>query len=157
MYWAKHIPEGSVCHEMATMMDFLPTLARITGAQVPSDRKIDGYDLLPLITDKNAKSHYDFFCYYGRDGKLAAIRKGNWKLHLLEPSEKWVGKQPVIEALLNTKPTTPLPWLYNLSSDIGETQNVAASNPEIVRQLKELALSFDSVLSTEIRQAYIKK
>ncbi len=155
--WPDRIPAGSVCHEMATMMDFLPTLSGITGAHIPTDRKIDGYDILPLMTDKSAKSHYSFLCYYGRDGELAAIRKGKWKLHLLEPSEKWAGKQPVVEALLNTKPTTPLPWLYDLSADIGETHNVADANPKIVRQLRKLALSFNSRLSTEIRLAYIGK
>ncbi len=155
--WPERIPAGSVCHEMATMMDFLPTLAGITGAHIPTDRKIDGYDILPLMTDKSAKSHYPFLCYYGRDGELAAIRKGKWKLHLLEPSEKWAGKQPVIEALLNTKPATPLPWLYDLSSDIGETHNIAGANPKIVRQLRKLALSFNSTLSTEIRPAYVEK
>ena len=109
------------------------------------------------MTDKNAKSSYSFLCYYGRDGELAAIRKGKWKLHLLGPSEKWAGKQPVIEALLNTKPATPLPWLYDLSSDIGETHNIAGANPKIVRQLRKLALSFNSTLSTEIRPAYVEK
>lgn len=155
--WPERIPAGSVCHEMATMMDFLPTLANLTGAQIPTDRKIDGYDILPLMTGKSVKSPYAFLCYYGRDGELAAIRKGKWKLHLLEPSEKWAGKQPVIEALLNTKPATPVPWLYNLSTDIGETHNVADSNPGIVRQLRKLALSFDATLTTEIRPVYVEK
>ena len=155
--WPERIPAGSVCHEMVTMMDFFPTLAVIIGAQIPTDRKIDGHDIFPLTTDKNAKSSYSFLCYYGRDGELAAIRKGKWKLHLLEPSEKWAGKQPIVEALLNTKPATPLPWLYDLSKDIGETHNVADVNPKIVRQLRKLALSFDSTLSTEMRPAYIEK
>lgn len=155
--WTGHIPAGSVCHEMATMMDFLPTLAHITGAKIPDDRILDGKDMFPFFTDKNAKSSYSFLCYYGRDGELAAIRKGKWKLHFLEPSEKWAGKQPVIEALLNTKPATQLPWLYNLRKDIGETHNVADSSSKIVRQLTKLAFSFDTKLSAEIRPAYIEK
>ncbi len=155
--WPKEFPQGQVCHEMATMMDFYPTLAKLTGVQVPNDRKIDGHNILPLITDSNAKSHYSFLCYYGRDGNLAAIRQGNWKLHLLAPSERWAGKQPIKEALLDTKPETPLPWLYDLSSDIGETKDVAGSNPEIVEKLKKLAMSFDATLSTEIRPLYTAK
>lgn len=152
--WPEQIPAGSFCHEMATMMDFLPTLAGITGAQIPNDHKIDGFDILPLLKGKRAKSHYSFFCYYGRDGELAAIRKGKWKLHLLEPSEKWAGIQPVMDALLNTKPATPLPWLYDLRNDTGETHNVSDSNPKIVRQLTKLAFSFNTKLSAEIRQPY---
>lgn len=155
--WPNRIPAGSICHEMATMMDFLPTLAGLTGAQIPTDRKIDGHNILSLMTDKNAKSPYSFLCYYGRDGELAAIRKGKWKLHLLEPSEKWAGKQPVKEALLDTRPKAPLPWLYDLSSDIGETKNIAVSNPKIMKKLRKLALSFDSTLTKEMRPVYTKQ
>lgn len=154
--WPEQIPAGSVCHEMATMMDFLPTFAHITGARMPFDRIIDGKDMFPLMTHKNAKSSYSFLCYYGRDGELAAIRKGKWKLHLLEPSEKWAGKQPVKESLLDTKPSTSLPWLYDLSSDVGETKNIAKSNPQIVENLRRLAVSIDSTLTKELRPAYTK-
>jgi arylsulfatase A len=155
--WPARIPEGSVCHEMATMMDFLPTIAGLTGAKVPSDRKIDGHNIFPVMQGKKVKSPYNFLCYYGRDGQLAAIRKGQWKLHFLEPSEKWAGKQPIVEALLNTKPTTPLPWLYDLTADIGETHNIADSKTEIVRQLSKLAFSFDSTLTKEMRMPYVEK
>jgi arylsulfatase A-like enzyme len=154
--WPEQIPAGSVCHEIATMMDFLPTFAHITGAKMPFDRIIDGKDMFPLMTHKNAKSSYSFLCYYGRDGELAAIRKGKWKLHLLEPSEKWAGKQPVKESLLDTKPSTSLPWLYDLSSDVGETKNIAKSNPQIVENLRRLAVSIDSTLTKELRPAYTK-
>jgi arylsulfatase A len=155
--WPQQIPEGMVCHEMATMMDLFPTLAKISGAQVPKDRKIDGYNILPLMVDKNARSHYSFLCYYGRDGELAAIRQGKWKLHLLEPSEKWAGKQPVKEALLDTRPTSALPWLYDLTLDIGETRNLSASNEKIVKRLKKIAVTFDAELSKDMRPVYKEK
>lgn len=155
--WPKKISKGSECHEMATMMDFLPTLAGIIGAPLPAGRKTDGHNILPLLTEKNAKSPYSYLCYYGRDGQLAAIRKGDWKLHLLEPSERWAGKQPVKEALLDKKPSTPLPWLYNLSSDIGEVNNIADQHPGIVKELTELALSLDEELTNELRPAYVEK
>src|SRR5690606_34718253 len=106
-------------------------LAKRAGARIPTDRKIDGHDIFPLLQGKKVKSPTDFLCYYGRDGELAAIRQGNWKLHFLEPSERWAGKQPIQEALLDTKPTTALPWLYNLANDIGETRNMANENPKI--------------------------
>ncbi len=155
--WPGQIPAGSVSGELATMMDFYPTLAKRTGAKIPTDRTIDGHDIFPLLQGKKVKSPTDFLCYYGRDGELAAIRKGDWKLHFLEPSERWAGKQPIKEALLDTKPTTPLPWLYNLSTDIGETRNVAEANPKIVDRLTKLARSFDSSLTTEMRPAYVEK
>jgi len=155
--WPGKIKKGSVCNEMATMMDFMPTLSGIIGAAIPAGIEIDGHDILPLLTDNKAKSQYSCLCYYGRDGNLAAIRKGEWKLHLLEPSERWAGKQPVKEALLDTKPSTPLPWLYNLSTDIGEVKNVADQHPDIVKELTNLALSVDAELTNELRPAYVEQ
>jgi arylsulfatase A-like enzyme len=155
--WPGEIPPGTQCHAMASMMDFLPTLASLAGASVQGDRKIDGHDIWPLITSKQTKSPYKAFYYYGRDGKQAAMRQGDWKIHLLEPSERWAGKQPVKEALLDTKPGVDLPWLYNLSSDIGETNNVAASHQKIVEKMRRKAEQFDLQLEAEIRPAYVEK
>jgi arylsulfatase A len=154
--WPKAVAAGRVCNEMATMMDLLPTLASLAGSKLPSDHKIDGYNILPLLTNKKDSSLYHFFYYYDYYGNIAAIRQGKWKLHLLEPREKYAGKQLIKEALLDTRPSTPLPWLYDLSSDIGETKNIAASNPEVVEHLRKQALTFDSTLTTEIRPAYHK-
>lgn len=154
--WPDRIDAGRVCSQMATMMDFRPTFAKLAGAKLQGNLKTDGHDIFPLLTGKESNSAYPFFYYYGRDGRLAAVKKGNWKLHLLEPSEKWAGKQPVKEALLDTKPSASLPWLYDLTSDIGETKNVAESNPAVVKELYNQALSFDSTLTKEIRPAYSK-
>jgi arylsulfatase A-like enzyme len=155
--WSGHVPHGTTCDVMATMMDFYPTLASVTGAKVPGDRKIDGHNIISLLTGKSNKSPYKFLCYYGRDGQLAAITKGDWKLHLLEPSERWAGKQPVKEALLDTKPSGTLPWLYHLGSDIGETKNLADGHPKTVKKLNDTAKSFDKKLTDELRPAYVEK
>lgn len=74
---------------MAIIMDLVPTLAKLANTKIPDDRKLDGFDILPLLTTSNAKSPYKFFRCYGRDGKLAAIRESAWKLQLLEPIERY--------------------------------------------------------------------
>ncbi len=61
------------------------------------------------------------------------------------------------ESLLDTKPTMPLPWLYNLATDIGETRNVADGKAKVVDRLTKLAHTFDSELTTEIRPSYVEK
>jgi arylsulfatase A-like enzyme len=155
--WPGVVPPGIECHALATMMDFMPTFARIAGAKIPQDRKIDGHDIWSLITGRQSKSPYKAFYYYGRDGKQAAMRQGDWKIHLLEPSERWAGKQPVKEALLDTKPGEDLPWLYNLASDVGETKNVAASHPKTVEKMHRKATQFDLDLEAAIRPAYTEK
>lgn len=154
--WPGIISEGSECNELATVMDFLPTLIPIAGGKVPTENKIDGHNIYSLLTNKDAKTPYSFFCYYNREGDLSAIRSGKWKLHLLEPSERWAGKVPEKEALLDTKPTSPLPWLYNLATDIGETENVISSNRDIYHKLEKIALDFDSSLNREKRINFSK-
>ena len=115
MRWPGQIPSGSVCKELATTMDFLPTTAGLTGAQAPQDRILDGHDIRGLIFgDTDATSPYEAFYYYRRNN-LNAVRCGNWKLHLDEN------------------------LLFDLESDIGETQDRYQDHPNVVKQLGELA------------------
>ena len=50
MRWPGTIPAGTVSSEIVTSMDFLPTLARLAGAEPPADRIIDGKDVAALMT-----------------------------------------------------------------------------------------------------------
>ena len=44
-WWPGQVPAGSVCDEIASTMDFLPTFVRLAGAEIPDDRIIDGKDM----------------------------------------------------------------------------------------------------------------
>ena len=152
--WPGHIPAGTVSRELATLRDIFPTFAAIVGSPLPTNRIYDGYDILPLLRgDRGATSQTKQLFYYGRTGQLFAVREGAWKLHLLAPEERWWGKI-ASGALIETKPTTPVPWLYNLSSDLGETRNVAADHPEIVERLSRAARAFDLNLEAHSRPVF---
>jgi arylsulfatase A len=111
------IPAASVCNEMATSMDLLPTFARLAGGSAPTDRVIDGKDIWPLLSGVDgAKTPHDSF-FYQQGGKLIAVRHGDWKLY--------AGKQ-----------------LFNLKDDLGEKKNVAAQYPEKVELLKKVQAEF---------------
>jgi arylsulfatase A-like enzyme len=121
MRWPGRIPAGRVCSEVTSAIDFLPTFARLAGAEPPSDRVIDGRDIWPLAAgEPGAKSpHRAFFYYRGR--ALEAVRCGRWKLHVAK------GKERRRE-------------LYDLSVDVRESVDVAAQHPEVVAELeRELA------------------
>ena len=121
---------------------------------MPKDRIVDGSDILPLLrAEPGAKSPTPRLYYYSRSGKLAAMREGTWKLHLLEPEERWWGKI-ASGGLIETKPSSPPPWLYNLEDDIGETQNVAEAHPEVVARLQKSAKEFDRDLEAHSRPIY---
>jgi len=122
------IPAGSVCSEMVTAMDFCPTFARLGGAKMPTDRIIDGKNIWPLMAGmKGAKGPHEAFFYYRSYG-LEAVRSGKWKL-ILERSErrKETDDRKIPEAL------------YDLHADIGETRDVSAEHPEVVKRLRGLA------------------
>jgi len=120
--WPGKIPAGIELNFISGMMDILPTLTELSGGEIPNDRKIDGKSIWPLLSgEPGVKPPHDTFYYY-RTLQLQAVRHGKWKLHL-ESGE-----------------------LFNLEEDIGESQNVASENNEIVQQLYALADEMDNDL-----------
>jgi arylsulfatase A-like enzyme len=128
--WPGKIPAAKTCDELCTLMDMLPTFARLAGGETPIDRKIDGHDIWPLLTaTPAAKTPHAAFYYYHMD-QLQAVRDNRWKLHL-GLSEKRTN--------LRDATATSDARLYDLANDIGETTNVAAANSEVVQRLQALA------------------
>ncbi|MCP4643885.1 MAG: sulfatase [bacterium] len=125
------VPAGTVCEELTTTMDLLPTFAGLAEGHPPQDRAIDGHDIAPLLFgDQGATTPYDAFYYYHED-QLHAVRSGPWKLFLpVTPLAAHpyfsAGKQD--EALL-----------FNVVEDVGSRHNVAAEHPDIVERLTALA------------------
>lgn len=136
MRWPGHITAGTVCRELSSTIDLLPTIASLVGAELPP-HKIDGLDIGALLFDDAAKSPRQDFWYYWGDG-LHAVRSGKWKLHFPhnyvhvdEPGQD--GKPGKL-----SQPKTELA-LYDLDNDVSEVTNVAAENPAIVTRLTALA------------------
>lgn len=112
---------GSVCHDPVYTADFLPTILELCHIDFSSGKPIDGRGFLPLIRGagsmppRNLYWHYPH--YHGSTWTPgAAIRSGQWKL--IEFYE-WNQFE-----------------LYNLQSDPGESENLAAAYPSIANQLR---------------------
>ena len=139
MRWPTKIPAGSVTGKVASVMDFLPTLAHLAGASLPADHTIDGKNLWPLMRgDADAESPHDVLYFYAGTW-LQAVRAGRWKLHLARPEAK-DGIYGECEAWF-TRNTTLMqkPQLFDLQEDIGEERDVAAHHPDVVERLLALA------------------
>ncbi len=110
----------------------LPTFAGLAEVsdKVPTDRVIDGVDQQDLLLGEDDGGARDGFLYY-ESGELQAVRHRHWKLRLpgLKKIRNWT------EVDRGTQETE----LYNLAHDIGETKNVAADHPDVVRKLMALA------------------
>lgn len=170
MRWNGKIPQARVCQTPLMTIDLLPTVCALTGADLPTST-IDGVDISRvLLGDEEFVPHESLVFYSGME--LHAIRHGKWKLHFphkyLTPNEDLrsdgkpagFGKleplpitQSGVEGIASRHgyyvKTLPLS-LYDLSQDIGEQHDVAAENPEIVRQLKALAEPFRQELGDSL-------
>lgn len=136
--WAPgHVTAGTTCDELVCIFDLYPTMARLGGATLPADRVIDGRDITPLLHgETGARSPHPQFLYYVRDGKLAGIRDGTWKLLIDVKTGPWshAGKA-----------------LYNLASDPGEQDNVIQSNPGLAGNLESEMRAMDAELRQTAR------
>lgn len=116
--WPATIRPGSVSKEIATAMDFHPTLASLTGHDLSTLPKHDGKNLLPLWRgETTTRSGHEYFFYYLRN-ELQAVRDAQWKLHLD------IDKKGSIKT-----------ELFDLTKDPGEATDLAAQHPDVVKRL----------------------
>ena len=135
MWWPSKIPAGSVCQEVASTIDIMPTVAHLTGYELPADYIIDGKNIWPLMSGQaGAKSPHDAFYFYWGAG-LHAVRSGDWKLHLphgYRSLDGPPGRDGTPSKYINRNTELAL---YNLREDVGEQYNVADQYPEVVEML----------------------
>ncbi len=117
------IPAGKVSQEVCSTMDLYTTSLKLAGADVPTDRIVDGVDIRPVLFGTGS-SPRKILCYY-RGTKLMAIRKGAYKAHFI--TKNAYGRDPF-------KKHDP-PMLFNLEHDPSEKYNIAKDHPKIVKEI----------------------
>lgn len=141
------IPAGRVIDPMATMMDLMPTAARLGGVSRPG-LPLDGVDIWPVLNGETDEVRRPPFLYF-ESWQLQCARVGNKKLHL---------------SRYNLPPWTPgparvnlplaRPELYDMESDPEESYDEAPDFPEVVAQIRT---QVDDALLTfpdAVRSAY---
>ena len=128
MWWPGSIKPG-VVNDMGATMDVYTTILTLAGAEVPSDRVVDGLDLSPALFGTGSSPRKTVFFYRG--AKIYAVRKGPYKAHYFTKSaygkDKEVRHDP--------------PLLYHLGHDPSEKFNIAKTHPEVIADIqKEVAL-----------------
>jgi len=115
--WKGKWPAGKVYDFPVMNLDVLPTIVTAAGGKIDSSWNLDGVDLTPFVTGKNAaRPHQTLFWRYGPQW---GIRHGDMKLVV-------------------SKGGGPEPELYNLAEDIGESKNLAGAQPAKVKELQAL-------------------
>lgn len=124
--WApERIPPGSETDRITTSMDWYPTFAKWAGADLPDDRIIDGKDISHILEGDLDAPHPREAFFYRRGSLLYAVRSGPWKLFVRDYN--YAGQ------------TIKSGTLYNLETNIGETEDRSSQHPEIVAELTALA------------------
>jgi arylsulfatase A-like enzyme len=117
LQWKDRLPGGGEYENPVISLDIFATASRVAGHALPPD--IDGVDLLPFIAgNRQGRPHESLFW---RLGNRTAIRVGDWKLLKDRPQQN-----------------SDDAWeLYNLASDLSESHNLAGSETQRLRQLKD--------------------
>jgi arylsulfatase A-like enzyme len=126
--WPDHIAAGTTIDEPLHGIDWYPTLLKLGGATLEQPLAPDGLDILPVLTE-GARTPHDAIMLIGTQPGKAAIRMGDWKL-LMNARVK------DSDQTSNAETSGVKIELYHLGDDIGETHNLAASEPDMVRKLR---------------------
>ena len=125
--WPGRIPQNTVRNQTAVSIDWMPTIAQYCGIK-PPEHKIDGKSIVSIIESPDAPSPHKVIHWQTSRGKHWAVREGNWKLVHNGPATDYKGRKlPRAENFLS-----------NIAQDATETNNIASSNPDIVRRLTNL-------------------
>lgn len=130
--WKGRLPAGQTYDKPVIQLDILPTALAAAGVAVQPEWKLDGVNLLPYLTGKDAGTPHDVL--YWRFGEQMAIRQEDWKLVRYDPvADGEHGK------------ATPAK-LYMLADDIGEAHDLAAKEPDKLKQLQSLWQKWNATL-----------
>jgi arylsulfatase A-like enzyme len=123
--WPGRIPAGRVGAGLGSVMDLYATMIRLAGAELPSDRPIDGVDMGAWLMGKGESPRPSL--YYFRANTLEGVRDGRWKLRVTNHGRP--GASPG---------APPVPELYDLEVDPSERYDRASNHADVVTRLRAM-------------------
>lgn len=141
--WPGQTKPGTANGVPAIHVDIYPTLVELAGAKLPASQVFDGESLVPLFRNPGAKlareaiyQHFPGYLGAGADHwrttPVSLIHAGDWKLmEFLEDGH--------LE-------------LYNLRDDLGETKNLATSQPDRARELHDRLVAWRAAIKAPMPQ-----
>ena len=118
-WWPGKVPAGSQSDHPAAFDDFLATACEMTGESVPENTTSTSF--LPTLLgnhDQQKKEEFQYWEFYER-GSKQAVRFGKWKAI----------REPIFDGEIE---------IYDVSSDLGEENDLAEKNPDVVRKAAAL-------------------
>ncbi len=131
--WPASVKAGSESNQTICFTDFLATFAEIVNRKLPADAGPDSFSFLSVLKGNQVAGkpvHPNLVVRSG--GELMTIREGKWKLINGLGSSGFSKPKKV-----KPKKGEPVGQLYDLHADIGETNNLYSSEPEVVARLSK--------------------
>ncbi len=120
------IPKGIEVEHAAMNIDLFPTILKLAGIPLPSDREVDGVDILPLLQGQESASPHEVL-YFIRGAEIFGARsKDNFKFMKKDRSDN-----SFYTSLKHG------PFLFDLNHDPNESYNTAAHFPQKEKQMRE--------------------
>ncbi len=132
--WPGKIPAGRVTNEILHVVDLFPTLARVAGASVPTDRVIDGVGQLDFLKGAGDMSAREGFVYYIKS-EMRAAKWRDWKMHFVWEVEPNAGANHL-----------ETPYLFNLVQDPKEESDVNSTQGWVRGPIRRMILAFQESL-----------
>ena len=129
--WPGRVQAGAVSEALISLMDVFPTVSGFCEAGAPPN-PLDGIDIAPIFGGKQKSFDREALLYF--DGwNLQCARWGRWKLHMSRWNTDFYNQVPA-----GGRQNLPLaqPELYDVAADIGESYDVAAEHPDVVKEIQ---------------------
>jgi arylsulfatase A-like enzyme len=136
--WENHIPANKSVNAMAHMVDWYPTLLKLTGASLKQNLPLDGKDIWPCITENKPSPRNEILM--NTTPTAGALRVGDWKIVLHESKEGASATKPKKKKNKRASASETSIELFNLAEDPFEKKNLAGEKPG---KLKELRARYD--------------
>lgn len=136
--WPAHIKENIVTNTPAGFVDMLPTIAEITGSNLPGDRTLDGTNILPILNGESFERDRSLYWYFYKRYPISALRKDDYII-LGNPKERYSLTSHPFDSgdqvyFKNTKLEEF--QVYNLRDDPSQQNDLYLDNPDKFESLK---------------------
>jgi arylsulfatase A-like enzyme len=136
--WPGHIPAGSTVNEPLHVTDWYPTLLGLAGASLQQSAALDGKDAWSTIAAGKPTPHEEILL--NTTPTAGSIRAGSWKLVINGNREHNDGRDPETGRVTGWIPerdkSAEVVELFDLSKDPYEKTNLAAQQPDKVKELR---------------------
>jgi arylsulfatase len=132
--WPGYIDKARVSDDIVHVTDLFTTLIEIAGAELPTDRPIDGLSQLSWWKGLVEKSAREGFLFYIKT-ELRAVKWRHWKLHFVFESEPNSGTLHL-----------ETPWLFNIKRDPKEETDAAMEDGWVRGPMRKMIMAFEKTL-----------